>query len=232
MGNDGLLLDDGDNQVLIDALQRVTGGWILFPPAELALVESASPPYDRMAAAMVTHNHGDHYSSASLTAFLAANPTAQFIAPTQVGLTANPQNAGVFPAFGTSQAVNINGVDIEVLHLRHFDQFGNDFSNVQNYGYLVHMGGKKFLHLGDVDYATDNFAPFNLTARDIDVVFIPQFNTLISQATRDVIENQIAPGQVVALHFQSTFVASESAQVLGFWPDAIIFDTALETVDF
>ena len=86
----------------------------------------------------------------------------------------------VTPDRGTQETVTVNGVTIDVLHFRHFDQFGNDFSDVENYGFVVHLGGKRILHVGDVHYGVSNFEPFGLADVGIDVVILPTFNTLLS----------------------------------------------------
>ena len=114
--------------------------------------------------------------------------------------------------------------------MRHFNQFGNDFSAVENYGYLIEIGGKKILHLGDVEYATENLEGFGLSTEEIDVVLIPTFNTLLSAASALVIQETIAPAHVVGLHFQQAQRAAEAAQVQALYPGASVFTEALQVI--
>ena len=116
--------------------------------------------------------------------------------------------------------------------MRHFDQFGNDFSNVENFAYIVHMGGQKILHLGDAFYSEENFRILDLLLEEIDVLILPTFNTLIDPANRDLVQTWIAPRNVIAAHFRGAELAAESAALLALFPDAIIFDNPLETITF
>ena len=131
---------------------------------------------------------------------------------------------------GQSQALNINGVPITVFHTRHFNQFGNDFSGVTNLAYLVELGGKKILHVGDFDYAADNIQVFGLQPGELDAIIMPTFNTLISQANFNLIASMLAPRTIIAAHLQSGLLATERQQVLNLLPNAVTFDTANEQV--
>ena len=98
--------------------------------------------------------------------------------------------------------------------------FGNNFSGVENYGYLVEIGGKKILHLGDVDFFAGNFSPFELTSENIDAVLIPTFNTLISSSNKSLMDSQIGARKIVCMHLQST---TSIDQVLGAFPGSTVF---------
>ena len=114
---------------------------------------------------------------------------------------------------------------------KHFNQFGNDFSNVENYAYIVEIAEKRILHLGDVDYAADNFqAIAAVLDGPVDAVIMPTFNTLISAANRDLVEQFFDPGVVIGSHFRSSSLAVESQQFLDLFPDGAVFDSPLETV--
>ncbi len=126
-----------------------------------------------------------------------------------------------------SQVLTSPGIEIEVFHMEHFDQFGNDFSRVQDYTYLVTMGGVKLLHLGDVDYIPENFAAFDFPSREIDAVVLPTFNTLISEANRDVILASVAPKHIIATHLRAGQLVTEEANVRAVYPDASIFTQPL-----
>ena len=120
---------------------------------------------------------------------------------------------------------------IEVLHLRHFNQFGNDFSTVENYGFIVHMGGLKVFHVGDVRYSPATFSPFGLDEEGIDVVIIPAFNTLLSPTNASVINSFVAPANVLALHFQTAATNNEAAQARSIF-GADTFTTPLEFIRY
>jgi L-ascorbate metabolism protein UlaG (beta-lactamase superfamily) len=231
IGNLGVLISHQDKEVVIDGLLGSVSGWIPPNAAELNKIINAQAPYDDIEVAGYTHGHGDHVSFNAVNNFLSNQPNAVFIGATQEGVgNISPQSQvqRADMARFTNEQYEINGVPVTVFHTRHFNQFGNDFSGVANLAYLVELGGKKILHVGDFDYAQDNITALGLQAGEVDVIIMPTFNTLISTQTFDLIENLLAPTHIVAAHFQSGAVSSQRAQVLNLVPNAVIFDTADE----
>jgi L-ascorbate metabolism protein UlaG (beta-lactamase superfamily) len=243
--NDGVMISDGTRKVLIDALidefaapPQAAGpnsAWVQLDATELDKLNNAQAPYDGADLILITHDHGDHYSSAAINSHLSNNTTVRVIGPPQVtGGLNGAQIANVSPALGSSETVTENGVQVEVLHLRHFDAFGFDFSGVENYGYLITIGGKNILHLGDVEMTVENLQNFGLAAKGIDVVLIPTFNTdaHLTTAHRDALNDQIQPANIIALHLLSDQVENIRQQVNTLYPGATMFTTPLETAIF
>ncbi len=237
-GNNGVMLSDGNNKVLIDSLQNHTNPfWTQLPQSDLQDMVAGNAPFDGVSYAMATHNHPDHYSSNTVLGFLLNNPQAKFIGPPQVRSSLAGQAAiqaqvlDITPVFQTgSIVISEPGLEIEVFHMEHFDQFGNDFSSVQDFTYLVTMGGVSLLHLGDIDYINENFENFDLASRNIDAVILPTFNTLISEANKAVILDQVNPGHIIATHLRAGLLATEEANVRTLYPDATIFTTAWDSI--
>ena len=231
--NDGVLISDGTDKVLIDAIFNSLSGWINLNATEAAKITNAQAPYDDIDLVLITHNHGDHYSPGAVNTHLSNNANAKLIAPPPVAANfSGTQIVNINPARGQSQTLTENGIEVEVLHLRHFDAFGNDFSGVQNFGYLVKIGGKNILHLGDVDMTVQNFQNFGLAEKGIDFVLIPTFNAPAHFMTshRDALNSQIQPANIIALHLLSGSIASIQQQVNGLYPGATIFTTPLQSV--
>lgn len=233
IGNLGVLIEHADQQVIIDGVLGNTGGWISPDPADNTNILTGQSPYEDVEAAGFTHGHGDHVSFNAVNTFLGNQPNTIFIGASSEGVGSVNNQARVQLANmprGQSMQFDVNGVPITVFHTRHFNQFGNDFSGVTNLAYLVEVGGKKILHVGDFDYAEDNILLFGLEQGELDAIIMPTFNTLISQANFDLITNLLAPRLIIAAHFQNAFLASERNQVLNLLPDAVIFDSPLEKV--
>lgn len=227
IGNDGVHITDGENSVIIDAL---TGNLTSWKPANVAAqssIERGSGDFQNIRVAMVTHNHGDHFSPNSINSFLGNNSQATLIAPPQVlgSVNSTSQVSNLNPARGTSAEATFGNIRVKVISLRHFDMFGNNFSGVENFGYLVELGGKKILHLGDFDYTNSNLSPFNLKSENIDAVLIPTFSTLISTANKAIIDGQIGAKKVICLHLLSSTTLD---QVRAVYPDAAVFTSSLQ----
>lgn len=210
ISNEGVMISDGKHKVIIDALHRSDSFWVVPPLASLTAVEQAMAPYDQADAVLITHNHGDHYHSQAIRNYLAASPSTKLIAPPQVRQNFSPSDQVLTPspARGTAEFLEINGMTIEVLHMRHFDMFGNDFSQVENFVYVIHMGGRKIVHFGDVDMVPDNLSPFGLAQAGIDAIIIPAFSTLVSSEQRDTIDLHVRPSHIVAAHLIQDSIAS------------------------
>ncbi|TWU25644.1 Beta-lactamase superfamily domain protein [Bythopirellula polymerisocia] len=234
MGNNGVLLSAGGKKVLVDALQLHNNSfWTRLSSPDLQDLVRGIAPFDNIAYALATHNHPDHYARGAVGTFLANNPDAKFLGPPQVLSSLGPhsQALNIAPAFQTeSIQFGEPGIEIEVFHMEHFDQFGNDFSGVQDFTYLITMGGLSLLHLGDVDYINENFENFDFPSRQIDAVVLPTFNTLLTEANKQVILNQINPRHIIAAHLRAGSLPQEEANVRALYPYATIFTQALDSI--
>ncbi len=228
--NAGVLIEDAERSVLIDALPTNLNGWIEMPASSLPSLTSGQGRYGAVSALLVTHDHGDHFSGSATQTFLAGNQKAKVVGPPTVTAGFSPSRVvPVSPERGMSTSVGIDGIRIDVLNVRHFDQFGNDFSATVNYGYVVHLGGRTVVHLGDVQYASGNLSGFGLDMDSVDVVIVPTFNTLLSAGSATVVAETVAPATTIALHFQAAQVAQESALAADLF-GAVPFTTPLQFI--
>ncbi|NOT10076.1 MAG: hypothetical protein HOP28_17930 [Gemmatimonadales bacterium] len=229
--NAGILIEDDTAKVVIDGLQRRTDGFFVDPPQEPRQnLESGMGAFANIRVALGTHIHEDHILAAAARDFLNLVPTAWFVGPTALVdlLNGLPRTVAPNVPRGQRATILVNGVRIGILHVRHFNQFGMDFGAIDNYAYLVELGGKKILHLGDVDVTTANLSGFGLAAEGIDIVVIPAFGTLLTAASRDVINATIAPDVVIATHLRAAEGVADSTQVKALYPNAIVFRTPLD----
>ena len=218
----GVVISDGTKQVIIDGLHTNGTGWYQADENNLNALIRGNAPWGSTDILMTTHNHGDHFSPSQVNSFMSSNLNALLIAPPQArgSISNSSRTSQINPAMLQSETVVHNEIEVEVLNLRHFDQFGNDFSGVQNYAYIVNIGDKKVMHVGDAFYSTTNFSSFDLKSKGIDVLIIPTFNTLISSANRDILMTNINPKNIIAAHLQtSTSISS----VKTIYPGATIF---------
>ncbi len=222
MGNMGVVISDGTKQVIIDGLHANVTGWYQASTSSLNALITGTAPWGNSDIAMTTHNHGDHFSPSTTNAFLSSNSDALYIAPppARSGVSNTAAISQINPGFLESVIVEHNGIEVEVLSIRHFDQFGNDFSGVINYAYIVNIGGKKVMHVGDAFYENNNYSAFNLGAKNIDVLIIPTFGDLFSSSNRNVVTSFISPDNIIAAHLQTT---TSLAGVSAIYPNAVIF---------
>lgn len=232
--NDGVLISDGENKVIIDGLYATLSGWIEMESTDLTELSNAVAPYDNANLLLATHAHGDHFTSSEVNTYLARSSSTRFIGPPS--LSSNVSSEKVEPVsidLHEKVSLTVNGIDLDVLHLTHFQpQDPNlNFSNMQHYGFLIKMGGLKILHLGDHEMTTENLQAFSLLNEAIDVVLIPTFtfSNQLSNTKAQVLADQINPANVIGLHLATGTLEST---VKNIYPDAIVFMNPKEFVRF
>jgi L-ascorbate metabolism protein UlaG (beta-lactamase superfamily) len=203
VANSGMLVTVSGRRLLIDA--PIRDGIAPYPissPDERARLEGARAPYDNVDAILITHWHDDHFSAAAVAAHLQANPRALFVSSPQVVeqlLAAAPAVAAsrlrsVLPAPGAAHRLDVGGVPVHVLRIRHNPS--RRFPE-QHVGFLI--GDRDpVLHVGDAEPAADNFSVLK-TMPAIDVSLLP-FWYLSDDGNRRMVVDAIRPRRVVAMH--------------------------------
>ncbi len=237
IANDGVMIEFEDKKVVIDAINRASnlGGWVSPSNAALMAVENGDPPYDDIDIIMITHNHGDHYSTTAVQNYLSDHPNTKLIIPSVMEPSFSSFQSQIADfSVNKFERINIveNDISIDVLHVEHFDQFGNDFSGVESFAYIVNLDGKKFLHAGDIDYLDSQLDSFNLLQDSVTVAFIPTFGDLVSLPNRNALINNVNPENIVCLHFLTSTLSTTLNQVNFVYPNADVFTTPFQTREY
>jgi L-ascorbate metabolism protein UlaG (beta-lactamase superfamily) len=240
LANAGFFLESGSDSVLIDAfLREPTGLYGALPVEAYKPLVNAEPPYDGRTLVLVSHGHPDHLQPRGLEKYLAGNELGQLMTSTQV-TRAFKEGARDLPAIvrqlspvavvrGTGNRVVQEGITVEFLDLAHAGGKANQ--ELLNLGHLIEMGGLKLLHVGDADPTPENFAPYGLARRGIDVAFVPYWFFGSSEAIQ-VLREQIHARTVVACHVPATEWDKLDALLKAQIPEAVLFRTCLEKKRF
>jgi L-ascorbate metabolism protein UlaG (beta-lactamase superfamily) len=239
IANEGVLIASGEKQVVIDGLHREYKPAYLFPPPEMQVVlENARAPYDKIGVLLVSHVHLDHFHPQSIGLYLKSNPRSVLASSGQ----AADEVAKNFPDYEKvrsqirpvtyewkkSSELNLDGVKIKFLGLRHT---GERWSDIQNFGHLIEIGGKRLLHIGDADMTVENFSAFNLAQQNIDIAFIPYW-FLTSEEGRKFVREQFNPKSIIAVHIPPAEAQDVVDQLRKDLPDATAFTKLLEERSF
>jgi L-ascorbate metabolism protein UlaG (beta-lactamase superfamily) len=207
LANEGVMLSSGTKKVLIDALfLKYETGYAVPADSTRSALDRARAPFDAVDLILVTHRHGDHFHPAPVAAHLRANPRATLLTSQQVidslrgritaGEPLSPRIMARTTKPGTRRREVVNGIMVELLGLPHG---GWRHRHVEHLGYIVEIGGRRVLHVGDTDITADAFEPFRLDTARIDVALLPSW-MVTSREGKQVIERWIRPRQVVAFH--------------------------------
>lgn len=203
VANSGMLITISGRRFLIDApIRDGLPPYAASSAAERALLEAARPPYQQVDAILVTHWHEDHFSAEAVAAYLTNSPHTIFISSPEVVdrlRTAAPHLAAsrmraVLPARGQYEQIDVAGVPIYVLRIRHNPS--GRFPE-QHVGFLIGRAAP-VLHVGDADPATDNFTVLK-SLPSIDVAFLP-FWYLTAARNAGIVADAIRPRRSVAMH--------------------------------
>lgn len=206
LGNEGFLIESGDTSVMIDGLYHGLGGYVAPTEEQRRARERAEPPFDTVDLVLASHHHPDHFDARVVGAFLRANHKAVFVStPNAVELlrdsgegvpSISDRMQGICPAEGETKSLEVDGIQIEILNLHH----GRDrILPVENLGFVIGMNGVNFLHLGDTLATAEELAPLDLSAREIDVAFVPYWHLLDMESARSFLDT-IGASTVVAMH--------------------------------
>ena len=236
LANEGVMVSSGTSKVLIDAFfLKYERGYAVPADSTQAALQSARAPFNSVNVILVTHRHGDHFHPAPVVAHLRANPRATLLTSQQVidslrghlpqggALTARLMARTMAP--GTRRREVVNGVTVELLGLPHG---GSRHRHVEHLGYVVELGGRRVLHVGDTDISEATFAPFRLDTARIDVALLPSWMVLDDDGRR-IIQRWIRPRQVVAFHVGEGEGERTAREAKAALPDAVTFFRSLET---
>jgi L-ascorbate metabolism protein UlaG (beta-lactamase superfamily) len=203
IANSGMLVAVSGRRFLIDApIRDGIPPYATSSTAERTLLEAARAPYEDVDAILITHWHEDHFSPEAVAAHLSGSAQTILISSPEVvdrvrrvapELPALRVRA-VLPAPGRSEQVDVGGIPVHVLRIRH-----NQARRLpeQHVGFLI-GGPAPVLHVGDADPAVDNFALLKSLPR-VDLAFLP-FWYVAEESNRRLVADSIRPRRIVAMH--------------------------------
>jgi len=237
LANEGVMLSSGSRKVFIDGLfLKYKTGFVVPADSTQDALQHARPPFDAVDLVLVTHRHGDHFHPAPVAAHMRANRRATLLTSRQVidslreygpgrDLPASRSMARTM-APGTRQRETVNGITVELLGIPHGGGWRS--RGLEHLAYIVELGGRRVLHVGDAELTDEVLAPFRLDTARIDVALLPTW-LLTSEESRRAIARWIRPRQIVGIHVGEGEEARATREVQAAVPGAFTFVRSLET---
>lgn len=205
VANEGFLVEGAGRRVLVDALfgAGVTGYPVASPDTRRHL-ELGTGGWGGVDVALASHHHADHFHPEAVARFLASNPQAVFVSTPQAVELLRPRLAddaalgrvrAVLPMPGAIERLEIRDVIVDVLHLHH----GERSPPVDNLGFVVTLGDRRFLHFGDTEAKMADFEPYLELLRETDLALLP-FWFLSSEWRAAMVRDHIRPHRIVVAH--------------------------------
>jgi len=220
IGNEGFLVECAGKKFLVDALYR--GGVVGYAVVSFETrqkMEAATPPFD-VDIVLATHFHNDHFDADAVGTHLINNPKAVFVGTGECAEALEDferyneikerLNTRV-PTEGDIVIVDHDGIRVDVMNLHH-----GRTRNVQNLGYLLQVGGRKFLHMGDSQADASVLKLYSLDLLEVDIAFIPYWY-LAYVKQRTTIRDGIRAANIIPMHIPPKDLRPSFMDDLGGW---------------
>ena len=237
--NAGFLLRSGDKAVLIDAfVEHSNTAYGALPDDIREAMVTGRPPFESIRLALVSHYHRDHFQPGTAHAFL-KNHTETLLVSSPEVLKAirnddaayeeiEPRLREAWPAEGAVLSLELRGIPVEFVQLSHE---GSDFYPAQCLGHIIHLDGKKILHVGDAELRAERFGPLALGSRDIDIALIPYW-LLKLESTPAFLREHIAAKTLVATHIPPPLSHEEIAsEISKQFPEVVLLRQPLDSIE-
>ena len=181
VANSGVLLAAGDRKILIDALfDRPNPAYRAPSPDTIDRMVNDIAPFDGVTAALITHNHPDHFDPRVALRFLESRRDAVLVAPGDAvaamrSVAADwPQVASRVVAIdgqvGDRRARDVRGVSVTTFRTRH-----GSSDTPPNVMYLVQLNGWRLFHEGDSPADVEEYKRFGLGGDRVDLALVHQW---------------------------------------------------------
>ena len=235
LANEGVLIESGSKAILIDALFDDYYEDYLSPSKELInQMNSKQAPFQNVDLVAATHIHRDHFEAKLTGSFLNSHKESKFLSSNQVRNDLKEKYEGYGKIEAQVIAHNrdvmtvrerVNGILIHSFFINHSG--GEQTQNIENMGFVIELGGKKILHLGDAEMDIERFKAVNLSQYDIDVALVPYWY-MADENGRQILNDQIRSKALIGIHFPKVGSPMVLEEIGKFYPKARVFKEVRE----
>jgi L-ascorbate metabolism protein UlaG (beta-lactamase superfamily) len=240
LANEGVMLSDGgENQVMIDGM--VTEPYSIYgglPTDVIALYSKASGPFAGIDLALVSHQHHDHNQPVASCQFMQKSTGTLLVSSQQVVdlmhekcrafAVAGPRIKVIDPQYGQPEVVQVGGVKVTAFRLSHG---GGKYAVLQNFGFLVEIGGMRVLHVGDADMDAAEFIRAGIHSADVDISILP-FWYFAPGPGGELVKTYLDAPHKMAVHIPPGEMQETKDYMQGAYPDVIILEKPLDQIRF
>lgn len=208
LANTGIIIESGGVKFLIDGLHKNISTTFSGLSAEVFadLCAGEKELYKNINYLIFTHLHKDHFSAEYTEKYLDNNKVAGFFAPEILKekyislnnkIEQNSEQSYYFDlSLGEKQTIRLaDDLSIEVFSAVHA---GEQYTDLENYCYLINFAGRKLFIISDSDYDSKYFFEM-LEDEDIEAAFVnPLF--LNNKRGREVIIEALKAERLIVYH--------------------------------
>lgn len=232
----GVLIQDEKQSLIIDGLHSFYDSLYMYPPQSLVdSIINRQGRFENTRSLFVTHRHRDHFEP-SLTLRFLKHPDARACVPQQAA-----DSMALYEDFSLvrkrvfslkpADRDTLSGMPYTVIALNIPHSSPQRHHAVQNIGYIIDIGGKKILHVGDMNADGQVLKALNLLHDNIDIAILPLW-VVYDADNRKLVEQWIHPKSIIITHIYPGEKESELIEFEQQIPGSVIFYKLYQTVRF
>jgi L-ascorbate metabolism protein UlaG (beta-lactamase superfamily) len=233
LGVDGFFIAHRGARILIDALIDQS------QVSDALITESllgGESPFNEVDLMLITHIHGDHYEPNDVLQFLRGHPETQVLSTSQVATDLlsllevdDPLRERIVAVEfneGEEVTLTVNQVQLTAFDLPHP---GSD--NLENHGFMLHLGDLNLLHTGDLNFNFNSIDTYPFSGYPVDYAFLPTI--MVDDRTHSLIQDWLGDGDLIPMHYRFSgsyagVSAIELQEIRELFPDCIYFTHELQ----
>ena len=206
IANAGVLIEFNGTKILIDGIHsEKTSCFSKVPERLLDEIIKGKGKFNKIDYLLFTHIHEDHIDLEKTNKYVSENEDTVIIMPKNKELgkihecdkqiSAHENKILLDSQIGEIKEIVFDNIKIEYFRSIHD---GEDYKNINNYCYIICIGSKSFIHLGD---SKPNYEFFNemLFNKKIDCALL-NFTYLTLPSSRKIVREIVCPNKLIVLH--------------------------------
>lgn len=208
LGNEGLLIQNGETKVLFDPFfHNSFNTYHLVPEHIRRAMFSGEPPYDDIDAIFVSHAHGDHFAAEDVQKYLRLHPATTLIAPQQaieqlaLEDVSSSKVIAIDLAYQDSPASHsLGSVKFNAVRIPHAGW--PQRADVANILYQVTLAASlTVIHMGDADPDDEHFAPLaEMWQKTPSNTAFPPYWFFVSRQGPTILEQRVMAKRNIGIH--------------------------------
>ena len=239
MANEGVHIKSGNKSVLIDALfDDYYKDYLSLSVADRNKLISGESPFEKIDLVLATHIHRDHFEAQITGNFLSSHDESKMLSSEQVDADLKEKFtdyskierqiiAHERDVYTTKE--EINGIEIHSFFINHAG--GERTADIENMGFIIELGGKKILHLGDADMNIERFKAVDITQYNVDIALIPYWYMADENGIK-IVKEQIKAKNLIGVHFPKAGSPMALEEIAKNFPKAKVFQKQFEVAKF
>lgn len=206
IANAGVLIEFGGTKILIDGIHsKKAGCFSTVPESILNKIINGEGQFNKIDYLLFTHNHNDHLDLQLVTKYISVNNNATLIMPKHKENERKHENFEQIKMIenkllldspiGEMKEIKLSNIKIKYFKTIHE---GDEYKYINNYSYIIYIGSKTFLHLGDAKPDYEFFADILLNEK-IDYALL-NFPYSILPSSRRIVKEIVCPKKLIVFH--------------------------------